>query len=139
MIINSHKIRSLGTNLVSKVNKQKKGLERYILKKFRFLFLSNLFSIFIFLLFLKVRHLGRKSSSFRTVRILKICLTSRPDVMSGRPLNRSMALLFRRPFCETGDILIESAATAEMKVHFGDLIFQVLESWIHPFIASSRI
>ena len=42
-----------------------------------------------------------------------------------------MALLFRRPFCETGYILIESAATAEMKVHFGDLIVQVLEIRIH--------
>ena len=41
---------------------------------------------------------------------------------------------------ETGEFRIECAATAaEMKVHFGDLIFQVLESWIHPFTASSRI
>jgi hypothetical protein len=54
-------------------------------------------------------------------------------------VNCSLAPLFLRPFCETGDILIESAATAEMKVHFGDLIFQVLESRIHPFTASSSL
>ena len=39
-----------------------------------------------FFLFLKVRHPGRKTSSLRTVRILKICRTSGPDVMSGRAL-----------------------------------------------------
>ena len=51
------------------------------------------FEIFlIFFLFLKVRRPGRKTSGFRTVRILKILQTSRPDVMSGR------ALLNRHPY-----------------------------------------
>ena len=42
-IINSHKIRSLGTNLVSTVNKQKK-----VLKKFTFCFFQFFFYFFYF-------------------------------------------------------------------------------------------
>ena len=40
----------------------------------------------IFFLSLKVWRPGRKTSGFRTIRILKICRTSGPDVMSGRAL-----------------------------------------------------
>ena len=69
-VINSHKIRSLDIHLVSKVNKKN-------LKNFFFLFLKVL----------KVRRPERKTSGFRTVRILKICRTSGPDMMSGRALN----------------------------------------------------
>ena len=86
-------IRSLDTKLVTKVlnwdvfeNKQKKNLKKNWEKRF-----------LIFLLFSKVltvRRPKRKASGFWTVRILKICLTSGPDVMSGR------ALLFRNwQFC----------------------------------------
>ena len=51
-------------------------------KKFKKKFL-NFFLFWIFFPFLKVWRPGRKTSSFRTVRILKICRTSGPDVMSG--------------------------------------------------------
>ena len=51
------------------------------------------FEIFFpfFLMFftvLKVRRPGRKTSCFRTVRILKILRTSGPDMMSGRALTK---------------------------------------------------
>ena len=42
---------------------------------------------FLFLKVLKVRCPGRKTSSFRTVQILKICRISGPDMMSSRALN----------------------------------------------------
>ena len=55
------------------------------------------FEIFFpfFLMFftvLKVRRPGRKTSGFRTVRILKILRTSRLDVMSGRALFQTIKL-----------------------------------------------
>ena len=58
-----------------KVNKQKRIWNKRNFKKFIFFI-----SLFWFLKVLTVGHLGRKSSSFRTVR------TSRPDMMSGRAL-----------------------------------------------------
>ena len=49
--------------------------------------LTNLiFFLYILLKVVKVRRPVRKTSGFRTVRILKICRTSRLDVMSGRAL-----------------------------------------------------
>ena len=47
---------------------------------------------------LKVRCPGRKSSSFWTVRILKICQTSGQDMMSGRALNDMVQMGFERLF-----------------------------------------
>ena len=66
-VINSHQIRSMDTNLVSKVNKQKKSWKKSLI----------FFSIFN----TDKSHEGKKSG-FRTVRILKIYRTSEPDVMS---------------------------------------------------------
>ena len=85
-VINSHKIRSLDTNLVSKLNKQKEILKKKfgIFLKFVVIFLDF---FFLLLKVLKVRRTGKKTSCFWTVRILKICRTSRPDVMSGRALD----------------------------------------------------
>ena len=60
----SFKIRSLHTNLMSKVN-NKKHLEKKIFEKI-------LVMIFFNFLFLKVRSPVRKASGFRTVGILKI-------------------------------------------------------------------
>ena len=51
-----------------------------------FFFQKNFEIFFPSLKVLKVRRLGRKTSGFWTVRILKICRTSRQDVMSGRAL-----------------------------------------------------
>ena len=49
------------------------------------------FSIFFLLLkVLKVWRLGKKMSSFQTVRILKMFRTSRPNVMSGTALLQSL-------------------------------------------------
>ena len=82
-------IRSLDTNLVSKninwdvlENKEKKILKKNFLK---FFFSWN---FLLLLKVLKVRRPERKTSGFRTVRILKICRTSWPDVMSGRALTQ---------------------------------------------------
>ena len=56
-------------------------------KIFRFFFFSIFFqffwTFFPFLKVLKVRRPGKKKSGFWTVRILKICRNSGPDVMSG--------------------------------------------------------
>ena len=81
-VINSHKIRSLDTNLLSKVIKQKKLKKK--IRIFFFKFFWFFFSIIIVLL--NVRRPGRKTSGFLTARTLKICRTSEPDVMSGRAL-----------------------------------------------------
>ena len=73
-------IRSMNTNLVSNnlnldaFENRQTNLEKKINV---FLLLSKV---------LKVRRPGRKTSGFRTVRILKICRTSGPDVMSSRAL-----------------------------------------------------
>ena len=59
--------------------------------------MNNKKKIFFFFLsskVLKVWRPGRKTSGFRTVRILKICQTSGPDVMSSRALLRTYCLLF---------------------------------------------
>ena len=62
-------------------------MKTYLKKKFEFFFFWIFFFAFLlfllFFLFLKVRRPGRKTSGFRTVRILTICQTSGPDVMSG--------------------------------------------------------
>ena len=54
------------------MNNHKKGLKKRIGKK-----------IWFFFLFSNVRRMERKVAGFQTVRILSICRTSRPDVMSG--------------------------------------------------------
>ena len=52
-------------------------------KQTRIFFWNFLKFFILFLEVLKVRRPWRKTSGFRTVRILKICRTSGPDVMSG--------------------------------------------------------
>ena len=47
----------------------------------------------VFLKVLKVPRPGRKTSGFQTVRILKICPTSGPDVMSGRAHPRGINIV----------------------------------------------
>ena len=59
--------------------------QKKILKKKNWKKNWNFFWIFFFLFFLLLL-IVLKVSGFRTVRILKICWTSRPDVMSGRVL-----------------------------------------------------
>ena len=61
----------------------KKKLKKKLKKKINFDF-------DFFFLILKVRRLGRKPIGFQTVRILKICRTFGPDVMSGRALMKDL-------------------------------------------------
>ena len=73
-------------NLVSKIPKPnintKKSLKKILKKNYEKHFLI----FFLFLKVIKVQRPGRKTSGFQTVRILKICRTFGPDVMSGRAL-----------------------------------------------------
>ena len=91
-------IRSLDTNLVSKKSKLGciwKWKKKSWKKNWKFV-LDFFFFFWFFLLSLnelKVRRPERKTSGFQTIRILKICRTSGPDVMSGRAL-----LLWLLPF-----------------------------------------
>ena len=88
-VINSLEIRSLDTNLVSTVlldHINKKKMKKHFEKK-------NL----LFLKVLKVRCSERKTSGFRTVRILTIFRTSGPDVMSGRALLHWLGSTETRP------------------------------------------
>ena len=55
-------------------------------------FIEIFIYFFIFYLFLKVHRPGRKTSGFRTVRILKICRTSGLDLMSGRALAKNVII-----------------------------------------------
>ena len=64
-----------------KIEKRLKKKIKNQKKKFKIFFV-----FFLFITVLKVRHPGRKTSGFRTVRILKILRTSGSDVMSGRAL-----------------------------------------------------
>ena len=58
-------------------------MKKKIFKIFSLIF-SLIFSFFFFL-FLKVRRLGRKTSGFRKITILKNCQTSRPNVILVEP------------------------------------------------------
>ena len=76
-IINFYKIRFIDTNLVSKVPRPSKQTKKFLKNNFK----TNFDFFLYFFSVLKVRHLWRKMFGFRTVQILKICRTSRVDVM----------------------------------------------------------
>ena len=67
--------------------------------------------ILIFFTVLKVRRPGRKTSTFRTVRILKILRTSGPDMMSGRALP-----------CPLQFSIVQCSAACTLIIYFGALI-----------------
>ena len=71
--------------LLNLINKQKKSWKKIWL-----------FFFFLFSRGFTVRRPGRKTSGFRTVRILKICRTSGPDVMSGRALSGTFIFFWGR-------------------------------------------
>ncbi len=72
----------------------------------------------LFLKVLKVRRPGRKTSGFRTVRILKICRTSGPDVMSGRALLQAkLPSLDTYPPPGSPRVTIMSASSVRTLVH----------------------